>query len=88
MLKRAEATDLQEIKRLCLGSIIGTRILCYVLAYGFDRDFLEVWIIKEEDRVTGVIVRFYDDVTLLCDKEADMNQLEAFIGMFYFKSIT
>ena len=88
MLKRADLTDLQEIRSLCQGSIIGTRILCYVLAYGFDRDFLEVWVVKEEYKATGVIVRFYDDVTLLCDKAADVNQLDAFIGMFYFKSFT
>ncbi len=88
LLKRAAAADLQEITRLCQGRIIGARILCYVLAYGFERDFLEVWVVKQEEKATGVIVRFYDDVTLLYDENADISQLEAFIGMFYFKSLT
>ena len=88
MLKRAEITDLPYIRELCRNTIVGTRILCYILAYGFDRDFLEIWIIKEQDKVTGVIVKFYDDVTLLCDKNADLEQLKAFIGMFYFKNLT
>ncbi len=88
MLKRADFADMEDIVQLCRGSIIGTRILCYVLAYGFERDFLEVWVIKEADTVTGVIAKFYDDVALLCDENADINQLGAFISMFYFKSLT
>lgn len=87
MLKRADSSDLEIITELCRGSIIGTRILCYAMAYGFDRDFLEVWIVSDEDRVTGVIARFYDDVTLLCDKNAEIDQLKAFIAMFYFRSL-
>ena len=84
MLKRATAEDFNEILRLCGDDLIGTRILCYILAYGFERDFLEIWIIKENEVVIGVLAKFYDDVTLLCKDSADIEQLSAFIGMFYF----
>lgn len=87
MLKRADAEDFEEISELCRDSLIGTRILCYILAYGFERDFLEIWIIKDEETVTGVLAKFYDDVTLLCSENADTQQLSAFIGMFYFRKL-
>ena len=87
MLKRADAEDFEEISELCRDSLIGTRILCYILAYGFERDFLEIWIIKDGDTVTGVLAKFYDDVTLLCSENADTEQLRAFIGMFYFRKL-
>jgi len=87
MLKRATVSNLIEIKRLCQGSIIGTKILCYILAYGFDRDFLEVWIVENDGKTVGVFIRFYDDITLLVDKSADTEQISAFLQMFYFKTL-
>lgn len=87
MLKRATAEDFAEIQQLCRGSITGTRILCYILAYGFERDFLEIWVIRDSAALTGVLVKFYDDATLICSENADLEQLSAFIGMFYFRRL-
>lgn len=87
MLKRANVSDFSEIKRLCQGGIIGTKILCYILAYGFERDFLEVWIIEDDNRVIGVFTKFYDDITLLTDNTADTELISVFLEMLYFKTL-
>lgn len=87
MLKRADNSDLKKIKLLCQGSILGTKILCYVMAYGFDRSFIEIWLIEENDDTVGVLVKFYDDITLLIDRCADFKQLSVFLQMLYFKTL-
>ncbi len=82
MLRRAAAEDLPFIRKLCADSIIGCKILCQVLAYGFERDFLEVWIMQENDVVTAIITKFYDDAALVADEAFDEEQLCAFFDMF------
>ena len=67
---------------VCRSSSSGSIGARAILAYGFERDFLEIWIIKDGNTVTGVLAKFYDDVTLLCSENADTEQLRAFIGMF------
>ena len=88
MLKRATAEDLSQIKEICKGSIIGTKILCFVSAYGFERDFLEVWVMLDGDVITAVMTKFYDDISLLMTDEADKEQLSAFLCMFSFNTLT
>ena len=88
MLKRASIEDLLQIKSICEGSIIGTRILCLASAYGFERSFLEVWIMLDGDTVTAVMTRFYDDITLTVTEEADTEQLKAFLGMLGYKTVS
>lgn len=87
MLKRACTDDLLFIEKLCSNSITGCKILCQVLSYGFERDFLEVWIMKESDAVTAVITRFYDDAALVACDDVDTEQLEAFFGMFSYNTL-
>lgn len=87
MLKRANQNDIAQIKLLCANSIIGTRILCYITAYGFERNFLEVWVIENDGVINGVLTKFYDDITLLVDKTADAELLSAFLNMFYYKTL-
>ena len=87
MLKKADINDFVNIKKLCQGTIIGTKILCYILAYGFDRDFSEVWIIEEDDKVTGVLAKFYDDISLLLSDGADIEQVSVFLDMFYYRTL-
>lgn len=88
MLKRATPELIGKIKELCADSIIGTKILCYILAYGFDRDFLEIWAVEDEGRLDGVIVRFYDDITMILSEKADAEQVRSFLDMFWYKTIT
>lgn len=87
MLKRASQDDFLKIKALCENSVVGTRALCYILAYGYDRPFLEIWLVLEDEDLTGVIVKFYDDVTVVLADNADSLQVKAFLEMFYYKSL-
>lgn len=87
MLKRATTEDLSQIEALCKEGIIGTKILCYIKAYGFDRAFLEVWIMTQDEEITSVFIKFYDDITLLALDNADTSQLSSFLGMFYYKTL-
>lgn len=87
MLKRADAENLPQIKKLCKRSIIGTKILCLVTAYGLERDFLEVWVMIDGNVITAVMTKFYDDICLLVTDGTDFEQLLAFLGMFSYKSL-
>ena len=87
MLKRASVENLRKITEICEGSIIGTKILCLVTAYGFERDFLECWVMLDEDKITAVLTKFYDDITLLADDDADSEQLSSFLGMFGYNTL-
>lgn len=88
MLKRAAAENLLQIRELCKGSILGTKILCFISAYGLERDFLEVWVMLDGDVITAVMTKFYDDIALLLTDGTDTEQLSAFLGMFSYKTLT
>lgn len=88
MLKRADIKDFIKIKGLCSDSIVGIKIICQLSAYGFDRDFLEAWLLQSNDEPTAVILRFYDDALLVASGSADFEQLQTFLEMFCFNSVT
>jgi len=89
MLKRADTGDLSAIRRICDGSIIGCKILCQVLSYGFERNFLEVWLMCENDTVLAVITKFYDDAAVITsdDESVDCEQLKLFFSMSGYNTI-
>lgn len=88
MLKLACKEDLPFIRQLCDNSILGCKILCQALSYGFERPFLEIWLMKDDDIAEAVITRFYDDVTIVADEDFDADQLGAFIAMLNHNSVT
>ena len=83
MLKLATETDLDAILRFCDGDLLGTRIGCYCSAYGFDRDFLNVWVDCSDDSISAVIVKFYDSITVIADGD-DLSEISEFISMLGF----
>ena len=83
MLKLAQSKDLDAILTICDGDLLGTRIGCYALAYGFDRDFLYIWL--DEDNGT-VVAKFYDSITLKTDSD-DVGEIADFIRMIGFESL-
>ena len=83
MLKLAKNKDINIIKYICDGDLLGTRIVCYALAYGFDRDFLQIWFDEEND---VVVAKFFDSITVSGNcNEAE--EIAEFIGMIGFKSL-
>lgn len=87
MLKRATTEDFKAIKKLCAESVAGLKIICQLTAYGFERDFLEAWVMFDDNELTAALVRFYDDISLVSSEEADFEQIQAFLGMFYYNSV-
>lgn len=87
MLKRATAEDIASFEKICKGNIIGTKILCQLYSYGFERDFLEGWILHGEEGAQAVFTSFYDNISLVATDDADYSQLKAFFEMRYFESI-
>lgn len=83
MLKLASAQDLESILDICNGSLLGTRIGCYGLAYGFERDFLQIWFDEIDNTV---IAKFYDSMTLISEAD-NCEEIRNFIEMIGFRSI-
>lgn len=83
MLKLATADDLDVVLGICNGSLLGTRIGCYAMAYGFDRDFLLIWF--DEESLT-VIAKFYDSMTVV-SKADDFDEVREFIEMIGYLSL-
>lgn len=85
MLKLANEKDLESILRFCDGDLLGTRIGCYCLAYGFERDFLNIWIDGAGGKISTVIAKFYDSITLKTSDNAE--EIIEFIYMIGFSSL-
>ena len=86
MLKAATEKDLEAILRFCDGDLLGTRIGCFCLAYGFERDFLSIWIDDTDGRITTIISKFYDSITLKSTSEYS-DEIIGFINMIGYSSL-
>lgn len=87
MLKRAQEKDIYSITDLCSDSIIGTKILCQIMAYGFQRSFLEIWLEEVDGEITGILTKFFDDATLMLSEKSDIEQLDSFLMMLNYNSL-
>ena len=86
MLKLAEKENLEAILRFCDGDLLGTRIGCYCLAYGFSYDFLNIWIDESEGEIQTVIAKFYDTITVKTSAES-FDEIEDFVNMIGFNTL-
>lgn len=86
MLKAAGKNELRDILDFCSEDLIGTRIACYCLCYGFDKDFFSVWV-SGEDKTTAVVAKFYDSITIKCDCDCDFNEIKQFVSMLGYNEI-
>lgn len=88
MLKLAGENHLQAICDFCKNDIIGTKIACYCLAYGFDKDFFNVWINCIDKEIKAVIVRFYDSVTIKALEDCECEEIRDFCCMLMCSEIS
>ncbi len=86
-IKLADSNDISEISRLCNGSLIGTKILCQVTSYGFERDFLYTWLCLDVEKTVGVITKFEDSITLEGTFSGYSEDVKAFIDMIGFSTV-
>lgn len=83
MLKLASEQDINSVLCICDGDVLGTRIGCYALAYGFERDFLHIWF---DESTETVLAKFYDSMTLV-SRSDDFEEIRSFIEMIGFHSL-
>jgi hypothetical protein len=86
MLKLATENNLSKILEFCDGDLLGTRIACFCLAYGFDRDFLNVWIEESEGEINTIIAKFYDNMTVVSMSDS-VDEIRDFILMIGCKTL-
>lgn len=79
MLKLAESQDIDKILGICDGDLLGTRIACYALAYGLNRDFLQIWF---DEETSVAVAKFYDSMTLAgeCSSSEEIREFAEMIG--------
>ena len=76
MLRMLDFNDFDTVKKLSVGSILGTRICCYAQCYGFDKSFVDFW------AGDGVLVaRFENAFTIKADANADFDEIREFIDV-------
>ncbi len=87
-IKLADCNNLNTISALCHGSLLGTKIMCQINAYGFERDFLYVWLcLNDEETAVGVICKFEDSITLDGSFGKDTEVVKTFLDMIGFGSL-
>ena len=86
MLKLATNSDINAILDFCDGDLLGTRIACYCLSYGFEYDFLSIWYDDSKGCVETVIAKFYDCITVKSESD-DIQEVADFIKMIGFTSL-
>ena len=87
MLNMANESDLGSILGFCSGDLIGTRIACYCLSYGFNRDFFSVWISIFDGEIKGIVAKFYDNITVKVAEGCDIRELRDFCDMLSFNEL-
>ncbi len=86
-IRLADSSDLSEISVFCRGSILGTKIMCQINSYGFDRGFLWVWLCLDGERTEGVICKFEDSITLIGSFGENSEDVRTFLDMTGFSSL-
>lgn len=87
MLKIAQENDLDAVLQFCEGDLSGTKILCYCLAYGFERDFFSCWLNIVGDEIKGVVAKFYDTVTVKIKDSCEAEEIRRFCDMLGYSEI-
>lgn len=82
MLRILSESDIQTVKDLTFDSVLGTRIYCYALCYGFDKTFIDFWAGNDV-----IVARFDNTFTVKAGDNADFHELREFIDVIGAKDI-
>lgn len=88
MLTKANETSKDLILDFCKDTLLGTRISCYVLAYGFKMNFIDYYLYYEETELKGVITKFEDSLTIFLKDNNNSDELCEFINMLGYSVVT
>ncbi len=88
MISFVDKNKIVAVRAFCSDSILGTKIFCFLSAYGLERDFCQFWLSSDEDgAVNGVILKFESSLTLSVKDGCDYSELSAFLGMTDFDEL-
>ncbi len=76
MLRLLGENDLDTVKQLTCDSLLGARIRCYALCYGFDKSFIDFW---AGDSV--IVARFENVFTVKADESVCYEELREFLDV-------
>ncbi len=79
--------DVNSVCSFCENSLLGTKICCHLKTYGTERDFYKLWFCSDGQNISAVISKFEDSVTLICNTDADLSEIKAFLDMLGFTSL-
>lgn len=87
-IRLADISDWEVIESLCENNLLGTKILCQINGYGFERDFLFLWLcFDSNENPLGIISKFEDNVTLIYPYDNGAEDIKAFLDMVGFVSL-
>ncbi len=81
MFKLAQKEDKTKIESFCSQFPLGVKINCQMNGYGFEKDFLKLWISENETEVLSVLCVFDGSATLCAKKEADFEEIKVLLNM-------
>lgn len=84
MIKIVEEEQKERLFEYCKGSALGCRIAASVKAYGLDKPFAQFWFMfdeKKPERITAVISRLDDGMTICANGEYNYEEADAFVSM-------
>lgn len=88
MIKLLEYADINELLEFCLDSILGTRIACYALSYGFEKSFVTLWGEYVDGRIATAIALFDDSITVLHSDKTDFSLLNEFLDVICWSTVS
>lgn len=87
MIKSVEEYEIEKVCSFCKAYLLGVKINCQLKAYGLNRDFLKIWIVYEDSKVSSVISMFENSVTLVSDNASSCEEIKAFLDMLGFSQL-
>ncbi|MBQ7118355.1 MAG: GNAT family N-acetyltransferase [Clostridia bacterium] len=86
-IRSADNSDFSHISRLCSHSVLGTKIMCQIGAYGLDKSFFSVWLCTDSDEILGIICKLEDDITLIYSSEENTEDIRTSVDMIGYSSV-
>ncbi len=86
-IRSADYGDISHISHLCSNSLLGTKIMCQINAYGLEKSFLSVWLFTDDEKTLGIICKFEDSITLIYSGEENAEDIRTFIDMIGYSTV-
>lgn len=87
MIISVKDADIESLCRFCENGLLGTKISCHLKTYGTEWEFCNTWYYSDGENISAVISKFENSITLICESDADLSEIKAFLDMLGFTSL-